>query len=68
VSVISSIGYCAFLGGPPLIGFLAEQDTVLHALTAVMVTLVIATAITPVIRPLTPKRSFAGSSGGFGAS
>jgi hypothetical protein len=26
LSVISSIGYCAFLGGPPLIGFLGEQD------------------------------------------
>ena len=55
VSVISSIGYCAFLGGPPLIGFLAERDTVLHALTAVMVTLVIASVITPAIRPLQPQ-------------
>ena len=36
VSVISSIGYCAFLGGPPLIGFLGQRYTVLHALTAVL--------------------------------
>ena len=57
VSVISSIGYCAFLGGPPLIGFLGEQDTVLHALIAVMVTLVIATAVTSSIRPLVPAAS-----------
>jgi predicted MFS family arabinose efflux permease len=54
VAVISSIGYCAFLGGPPLIGFIGEQDTVLHALIAVMVTLVIATAVTSSIKPLTP--------------
>ena len=52
VSVISSIGYCAFLGGPPLIGFIGEQDTVQHALVAVMVTLVVATAVTPAIAPL----------------
>ena len=52
VSVISSIGYCAFLGGPPLIGFLGEADTVLHALIAVMITLVVALFLTPVIRPL----------------
>ena len=32
VSVISSIGYCAFLAGPPLIGFLGDQASVLHAL------------------------------------
>lgn len=32
VSVISSIGYCAFLAGPPLSGFLGERVTVLGAL------------------------------------
>jgi len=52
VAVISSIGYCAFLGGPPLIGFLGEQDTVTHALIAVMVALALATLIAGVIRPL----------------
>jgi MFS family permease len=35
VSVVASIGYCAFLAGPPLVGFLAEQSTILHALTLV---------------------------------
>jgi fucose permease len=54
VSVISSIGYCAFLGGPPLIGFIGEQDTVLHALIAVMIGLALATLIAPAIRPLNP--------------
>jgi fucose permease len=52
VSVISSIGYCAFLGGPPLIGFLGEEDTVMHALIAVMVGLALATLIAGAIRPL----------------
>jgi NADH:ubiquinone oxidoreductase subunit 2 (subunit N) len=51
VSVISSIGYCAFLGGPPLIGFLGQQVTVLHALTAVMVVLALAGLITGSLRP-----------------
>jgi MFS family permease len=51
VSVVSSIGYCAFLGGPPLIGFLGQHFTVLHALTAVMVVLVLANLITSALRP-----------------
>jgi fucose permease len=52
VSVIASIGYCAFLGGPPLIGFLGQQFTVLRALTAVAVLLALAALITGSIRPL----------------
>jgi predicted MFS family arabinose efflux permease len=35
VSVVASIGYCAFLAGPPLIGFLGEQAGVLKALNVV---------------------------------
>jgi hypothetical protein len=35
VSVISSIGYCAFLAGLPAIGFLGAHVTVLQALLAV---------------------------------
>jgi predicted MFS family arabinose efflux permease len=35
VSVVASIGYCAFLAGPPLIGFLGDHLTVLRALTVV---------------------------------
>ena len=42
VSVIASIGYCAFLGGPPLVGFLGDRAGVLHALTAVAVLLALA--------------------------
>ncbi|MCW2945946.1 MAG: putative transporter [Actinoallomurus sp.] len=52
VSVIASIGYCAFLGGPPLIGFLGQQFTVLRALTAVAVLLALAVLITGNVKPL----------------
>jgi fucose permease len=52
VSVVTTIGYCAFLGGPPLIGFLGQQFTVPHALTAVLVLLLLAGAIAGNIRPL----------------
>ena len=41
VSVVSSIGYTAFLAGPPLIGFLAEATGVLRALLAPLVVLAI---------------------------
>lgn len=52
VSVISSIGYCAFLGGPPLIGFLGQRYTVLHALAAVIVILLLAAGLAGSVRPL----------------
>jgi len=52
VSVVASIGYCAFLGGPPLIGFLGNHFTVLRALLVVAVLLGLATAVTPALRPL----------------
>jgi predicted MFS family arabinose efflux permease len=52
VSVVASIGYCAFLGGPPLIGFLADHLTVVKALIAVAVLLGLAISIAGVIRPL----------------
>jgi predicted MFS family arabinose efflux permease len=50
VSVIASVGYCAFLGGPPLIGFLGQRFTVLRALTAVAVLLALAALITGNVR------------------
>jgi fucose permease len=52
VSVVASIGYCAFLAGPPLIGYLGEHVTVLRALLAVAVVLALATLITGAMRPL----------------
>jgi fucose permease len=51
VSVIASIGYCAFLGGPPLIGVLGQQVTVLRALLVVAVLLAVATVIAGSLRP-----------------
>jgi fucose permease len=36
VSVVSSIGYAAFLAGPPLIGLLAESGGILRALLTVL--------------------------------
>jgi fucose permease len=51
VSVIASIGYCAFLAGPPLIGFVGDHFTVLRAVLAVAVLLAMAMMITGAIRP-----------------
>ena len=51
VSVVASIGYCAFLSGPPLIGFLGDHITVRHALVVVVVLLAIATVIATALRP-----------------
>jgi hypothetical protein len=50
--VVASIGYCAFLGGPPLIGFLGQHVTVLRALIAVAVLLAVAVALAGWLRPL----------------
>jgi MFS family permease len=52
VSVVASIGYCAFLAGPPLIGFLGDQLTVLRALTSVAVLLGLAALVAGAVRPL----------------
>jgi predicted MFS family arabinose efflux permease len=57
VSVVSSIGYCAFLAGPPLIGFLGHRYTVLSALTAVIVMLCVAALLASAVRPLEPAVS-----------
>jgi predicted MFS family arabinose efflux permease len=51
VGVVASIGYLAFLGGPPLIGFLGNQVTVLHALTAIVLVLVVSTLLAGALRP-----------------
>jgi len=37
VSAVATIGYCAFLVGPPIIGVLGEQFGILHALLVVLV-------------------------------
>jgi len=55
VSVIASIGYCAFLGGPPLIGFLGNSFTILHALVAVAGLLALGAALAPVVHEPKPS-------------
>ncbi|MFG1605505.1 MFS transporter [Actinoplanes sp. NPDC049265] len=56
VSVVASVGYCAFLGGPPLIGFLGDHITVQRGLIAVAALLAIALMLANAIRPLDPSR------------
>jgi predicted MFS family arabinose efflux permease len=51
VSVVSSIGYCAFLVGPPFIGFLGDHITVIRALTTVAGLLALAALTTSSLRP-----------------
>ena len=51
VSVVASIGYCAFLTGPPIIGMLGEQVTVLRALAVLAVPLLLSLAVLPALRP-----------------
>lgn len=52
VSVVASIGYLAFLGGPPTVGFLGNQFTVLHALAAVAIVLAVSILLAGALRPL----------------
>lgn len=54
VSVVASIGYTAFLAGPPVIGFLGDRVGVLHALTIAAGLLAVATALASATRE--PKR------------
>jgi MFS family permease len=51
LSVVSTIGYAAFLGGPPLLGFLGDHFGVLHALTTVGAISVLAAFVAPAARP-----------------
>ena len=55
VSVVSSIGYTAFLAGPPLIGVLAQLDGILHALFVVVGALVLGLLASGATRPLRPS-------------
>ncbi|GAB3700908.1 MFS transporter [Mariniluteicoccus flavus] len=51
VSVVSTIGYTAFLGGPPLLGFLGAHVGVLQSLLLVGGLAVVALLLVPVTRP-----------------
>ena len=52
VSVVASIGYCAFLGGPPLIGYLGPTHHRRATLVAVALVFGLATLVTGSLRAL----------------
>jgi cyanate permease len=56
VAMVSSVAYTAFLGGPPLIGFLAERVGILHALIVVAGALTVAMTVTGATRRPTTAR------------
>jgi predicted MFS family arabinose efflux permease len=51
VAVVATIGYTAFLAGPPLLGLLGDRVGVLRALLVVAVLLVPAMAVVSAARP-----------------
>jgi cyanate permease len=51
VSVVSTIGYTAFLAGPPVLGFIGSQVGVLNALLVVSIVLVPSALVVPATRP-----------------
>jgi fucose permease len=52
VSVVATIGYVAFLAGPPLVGFLAQEVGTLRSLTVAGGLVTIGLLISGVLRPL----------------
>ena len=57
VSVVTTIGYTAFLAGPPLIGLLAERSGILDALVVTLGALVLGLVLAGAARPLTTGRA-----------
>ena len=55
LSVIAPIGYCAFLAGPPFVGFLGDHLTVLLAVTTVALLLALALALVGALRAPVPS-------------
>jgi predicted MFS family arabinose efflux permease len=56
VSVVSSIGYTAFIAGPPLIGLLGENIGILRALFVVLAALLLGLLAAGAARPLAAPR------------
>jgi MFS family permease len=56
VSVVSTIGYTAFLAGPPLLGLLAAHVGYRHALLAIAVPVVISLLVIPAAAPRVEAR------------
>jgi fucose permease len=55
VSTAASIGYLAFLAGPPSVGFLADHVGVLRGLSVAGVLLIVAFLLCPVTAPISPS-------------
>jgi len=51
ISTVATIGYLAFLAGPPLLGFLGDHFGILHALLAVGAVSLLALLVVPVAEP-----------------
>jgi len=56
VSVVSSIGYLAFLAGPPFVGFLGHEVGTLRSLTAAAGLVTLGVLLSGVLRPPAPSR------------
>jgi fucose permease len=68
VSVVATIGYIAFLAGPPLIGFLGEHTGTLRALTVTGGLVALGLLISGILRPLPgPERAPAAAPAGADA-
>lgn len=52
LSVVSTIGYAAFLAGPPLLGYLGDHVGVLRALLVVGAVSILAMLVVPAAKPL----------------
>jgi MFS family permease len=50
MSVVATIGYLAFIAGPPVLGFLGDRVGVLNALLAVGTMAVLVQAVIPAVR------------------
>ena len=68
LGVVTSIGYLAFLAGPPLVGFVADGVGVRRAVGVVLVALVVIAVLAPVERPLESTGGTSGAPSGNGDS
>ena len=59
VSAVAIIGYCAFLVGPPVIGFLGKEFGLLNALYLILVLLVASFLAAPAVRPAEQRETVA---------
>ena len=51
VSFVATLGYIAFLVGPPLLGFIGEHSGLRAAMIVVLVGIAVAVVLSPVLRP-----------------